>query len=78
MHNMLTKIIEGRATKRDIERLEELCEMVKATSLCGLGQTAPNPVVSTLKFFRNEYEALLREDPFAPEEESGAGETTNA
>ena len=40
--------------------LEELCVMVKETSLCGLGQSAPNPVLSTLRFFRNEYEELLK------------------
>jgi bidirectional [NiFe] hydrogenase diaphorase subunit len=79
MHNMLTKIIDGKATERDIEKLEELCEMVKATSLCGLGQTAPNPVLSTLRFFRNEYEALLQEDPFAAKETpASAGETADA
>ena len=40
---------------RDLAKLEELCDMVKHTSLCGLGQTAPNPVLSTLRFFRDEY-----------------------
>jgi bidirectional [NiFe] hydrogenase diaphorase subunit len=65
MHNMLTRIIDGKATARDLARLEELCDMVKNTSLCGLGQTAPNPVLSTLRFFRNEYEELLQPDPFA-------------
>jgi bidirectional [NiFe] hydrogenase diaphorase subunit len=45
--------------------LEELCDLVKNTSLCGLGQTAPNPVLSTLRFFRREYEELLLPDPFA-------------
>lgn len=68
MHNMLTKIIEGKANARDLAKLEELCEMVKNTSLCGLGMTAPNPVLSTLRFFRNEYEDLLQPDPFAAEE----------
>ena len=65
MYNLLTKIVEKRATARDLATLEELCDMVKHTSLCGLGQTAPNPVVSTLRFFRKEYEALLQPDPFA-------------
>ncbi len=65
MHNMLTKIIEGRANARDLAKLEELCDMVRRTSLCGLGMTAPNPVLSTLRFFRGEYEALLRPDPFS-------------
>lgn len=79
MHNMLTKIIDGMATERDIAKLEELCDMVKNTSLCGLGMTAPNPVLSTLRFFRGEYEKLLKEDPFAgngnppPKEEAAAG-----
>ena len=44
----------------DLEQLEELCDMVKNTSLCGLGQTAPNPVQSTLRYFRNEYLELLQ------------------
>jgi len=64
MHNMLTKIIDGKATERDITKLQELCDMVKNTSLCGLGMTAPNPVLSTLRFFRGEYEELLMDDPF--------------
>ena len=45
--------------------LEELCEVVQATSLCGLGQTAPNPVLSTLRYFRDEYLQKLRPDPIA-------------
>jgi bidirectional [NiFe] hydrogenase diaphorase subunit len=64
MFNLLEKITQRRATARDLAKLEELCDMVKNTSLCGLGQTAPNPVVSTLKFFRSEYEAMLQPDPF--------------
>ena len=63
MYQLLTKIIDRRATAADLVQLEELCEMVKNTSLCGLGQTAPNPVLSTLRFFRPEYEALLQPDP---------------
>ena len=63
MHALLTKIVEKRATARDLQQLEELCEMVKNTSLCGLGQTAPNPTLSTLRFFRTEYESLLQPDP---------------
>ena len=62
MHGLLTKILGRKATARDLQKLEELCEMVKSTSLCGLGQTAPNPVLSTLRFFRNEYTELLQED----------------
>jgi len=60
MHSLLTKIIQRKATARDLATLEELCDMVKHTSLCGLGQTAPNPTLSTLRFFRKEYEALLQ------------------
>jgi bidirectional [NiFe] hydrogenase diaphorase subunit len=55
MHTLLTRICEGSATMDDLELLEELCSTVKEASLCGLGQTAPNPVLSTLKYFRNEY-----------------------
>jgi len=60
MHKLLTKIVERRATLKDLEQLEELCDLVKHTSLCGLGQTAPNPVLSTLRYFRNEYLELLQ------------------
>jgi bidirectional [NiFe] hydrogenase diaphorase subunit len=55
MHKLLTRICSGQGTMNDLELLEELCVTVKETSLCGLGQTAPNPVLSTLKYFRNEY-----------------------
>jgi bidirectional [NiFe] hydrogenase diaphorase subunit len=61
MHDLLCKISEGRATMDDLALLEELCDMVKSTSLCGLGQTAPNPVLSTLKYFRNEYLAHIHD-----------------
>jgi bidirectional [NiFe] hydrogenase diaphorase subunit len=60
LHRLLTKILRREATLEDLERLEELCDLVRHTSLCGLGQTAPNPVLSTLRFFRNEYLELLR------------------
>ena len=56
---MLKKILDRKATADDLQRLEELCDMVRNTSLCGLGQTAPNPVLSTLRFFRHEYLELL-------------------
>ncbi len=56
---LLDKISAGKGTKEDLALLEELCTMVKETSLCGLGQAAPNPVLSTLRFFRHEYEKLL-------------------
>ena len=52
---MLDKITKGQATLEDIDKMEELCYYIKDNSLCGLGQTAPNPVLSTLKFFRDEY-----------------------
>ena len=66
MHRLLNKILERKATNRDLQKLEELCYMVKNTSLCGLGQTAPNPVLSTLRFFREEYTDLLISDAFGP------------
>jgi len=62
MHHLLDKIANRQATARDLKKLEELCDLVRNTSLCGLGQTAPNPTLSTLRFFRNEYEALLQPD----------------
>ena len=52
---ILDKITKGKGTLEDIDRLETLCESIKSSALCGLGQTAPNPVLSTLKYFRNEY-----------------------
>jgi bidirectional [NiFe] hydrogenase diaphorase subunit len=51
---------------RDLALLEELCDMVRNTSLCGLGQNAPNAVLSTLRYFRNEYDELLVEDDAEP------------
>lgn len=68
MYNLLDKIYKGQANQRDLKLLEKLCDMVQQTSLCGLGQTAPNPVVSTLRFFRHEYlERLVEGDELAPE-----------
>jgi bidirectional [NiFe] hydrogenase diaphorase subunit len=64
MHALLNKILSGQATACDLKRLEELCDMVRNTSLCGLGQTAPNPVLSTLRFFREEYTRLLKPELF--------------
>ncbi len=58
---MLTKITKGQATMEDIDKMEQLCYAIKESSLCGLGQTAPNPVLSTLRYFRNEYEAHVRD-----------------
>ena len=63
MYQALSKILDGQATLNDIEKLEQLCDMVKNTSLCGLGQTAPNPVLSTLRYFRDEYLVLLQDSP---------------
>jgi len=72
MFHLLEKISQRKATARDLAKLEELCDMVKNTSLCGLGQTAPNPVLSTLRFFRNEYEALLQPDKHGPRSNGAA------
>ncbi len=55
MLEILVKITEGKGTLEDLDTLEELCKQVKVASLCGLGQTAPNPVLSTMKYFRDEY-----------------------
>lgn len=61
MHEILTRIVEGKGEMEDMNKLEELASMVKESSLCGLGQTAPNPVLTTLKYFRDEYEAHINE-----------------
>ena len=61
MLEILTKITKGQATMEDLDKLEELCYYIKENSLCGLGQTAPNPVLSTLHYFRDEYEAHIKE-----------------
>ena len=61
MLEILTRITEGQGREGDIELLEELAGNIKETALCGLGQTAPNPVLSTLKYFRDEYEAHIKE-----------------
>ena len=59
IYEMLEKITSGNATMEDLDRLEELCYHVKSASLCALGQTAPNPVLSTLQYFRDEYIAHI-------------------
>ena len=59
MLDILTRLCEGEGRSGDLERLEELAMHVKQSSLCGLGKTAPNPVLSTLKYFREEYEAHI-------------------
>ena len=61
MLEILERIVNGKGEEGDIEKLENLANTIKATALCGLGQTAPNPVLSTLKFFRHEYEAHIRD-----------------
>ncbi len=58
---LLEKITKGEGTMEDLETLEELAHMVQRMSLCGLGQTAPNPVLTTLRYFRDEYEAHIRD-----------------
>ena len=58
---ILDKITKGEGTMEDIDKMEELCYYIKENALCGLGQTAPNPVLSTLHFFRDEYEAHVKE-----------------
>ncbi|MBQ3045223.1 MAG: NADH-quinone oxidoreductase subunit NuoF [Clostridia bacterium] len=61
MQEILTRIVKGEGKQGDIELLEELCEAVKDGALCGLGQTAPNPVLTTIRYFRNEYEAHIND-----------------
>ena len=58
---MLNKVTDGTATMEDLDKMEELCYYIKENSLCGLGQTAPNPVLSTLRYFRDEYETHIKE-----------------
>jgi bidirectional [NiFe] hydrogenase diaphorase subunit len=59
LYGLLTKISKGEGSLADLDLLEELSDMVKNTSLCGLGQSAPNPVFSTLRYFRDEYLQLV-------------------
>ena len=61
MHEILSRITEGKGREGDVELLEELCMGIKAGALCGLGQTAPNPVLTTIRYFRDEYDAHIRE-----------------
>jgi len=60
LYGMLTKLLKRQATAEDLEKMEALCYMVKETSLCGLGMSAPNPVLSTLRYFKQEYEELVQ------------------
>ena len=61
MGEILTDITEGRGRMEDLDLIQDLSEVLRDASLCGLGQTAPNPVMSTLKYFRNEYEAHIKD-----------------
>ncbi len=61
LFEILTNITEGKADINTLETLKELCEVIKETSLCGLGQSSPNPVLSTLKRFKNEYEEHINQ-----------------
>jgi NADH-quinone oxidoreductase subunit F len=61
MLEIVTRICEGKGEEEDIEKLIELGQVIKDTALCGLGQTAPNPVLSTIRYFRHEYEAHIRD-----------------
>jgi bidirectional [NiFe] hydrogenase diaphorase subunit len=61
MHDILKRMTRGESRDADLPMLEQLSVLLKETSLCGLGQTAPNPVVSTLQYFREEYEAHLQD-----------------
>ena len=61
LYEMLEKITSGNATLEDIDKLEKLCYYIKNNSLCGLGQTAPNPVLSTLRYFKDEYIAHVKD-----------------
>ncbi|MFN3467705.1 MAG: NADH-ubiquinone oxidoreductase-F iron-sulfur binding region domain-containing protein, partial [Candidatus Brocadiales bacterium] len=63
MLEILGRLLNGEGTERDLDLLAELAMHTKEASLCGLGQTAPNPVLSTLRYFRHEYEALLKKTP---------------
>ncbi len=61
LHETLVRITEGRGREGDVELLDELCRGIKDGALCGLGQTAPNPVLTTIRYFRDEYDAHIRE-----------------
>jgi NADH-quinone oxidoreductase subunit F len=60
MLEALERIVEGKGQESDIDMLQELGQQIKSTAQCGLGQTAPNPVLTTLKYFRNEYDAHIK------------------
>jgi bidirectional [NiFe] hydrogenase diaphorase subunit len=74
LYRLLDRIERGDATRDDLTTLEELCDLVQHASLCGLGQSAPNPVLSTLRFFRHEYESRLMA-PSGPPSPAASAET---
>ncbi len=70
MYDLLDKFVKRKATRRDYDLLVDLCELCQNASLCGLGKAAPNPVISTMKYFDGEYqECILLDDPLTPEPE---------
>lgn len=73
MLDILTRITKGQGKKEDIGLLKELAEVTKTASLCGLGQTAANPVLSTIRYYLNEYEELIsRKEVQAPPQQGTA------
>jgi bidirectional [NiFe] hydrogenase diaphorase subunit len=74
IYNILNKFLEGNATMQDLKTLEDLCSMMQTTSLCGLGKAAPNPVISSLRFFRQEYLDRIKTE----EKETAEPETVTA
>jgi bidirectional [NiFe] hydrogenase diaphorase subunit len=72
MHELLDRICEKRGTPEDLQLLKDLCDMVKQTSLCGLGQSSPNPVLSTLRYFEHEYLDLVKQAQAAHGDQSHA------
>jgi len=74
IYNILNKFLEGNATMQDLKTLEDLCTMMQTTSLCGLGKAAPNPVISSLRFFRQEYLDRIKTE----EKETAEPETVTA
>jgi NADP-reducing hydrogenase subunit HndC len=69
MLQLLEKIHSGHGSEDDIEAIRQICRSMQTASLCGLGQTAPNPVLSTLKYFEDEYTSLLKKE--APPAKTG-------
>jgi bidirectional [NiFe] hydrogenase diaphorase subunit len=70
LYNLLGKFKRGEATEEDLVTLEELCDVVRNTSLCGLGQAAPNPILSTLRYFRNEFMEKMKPSVSQAKEQS--------